>query len=198
MATLGNSSKNTSRPNLSQGTPITSRGVNFATLWMPQMKIWGNMWRLTSNSCLRSGTCMSWTMCANSWWDFQLGPNKGLRKINPTHYLKPSRKWTASRMWGGVKNLSSRRTTSSFTRNQGMTENGTMGKEAQQRISPNNFKAQGVNPRGTLWRRGLLSKGANPREMLGWNPKEHASIATRWGITRRIVPSPKQGMGVLR
>jgi len=32
MATLGNSSRNASRPNLSQGTPITSRGANFATL----------------------------------------------------------------------------------------------------------------------------------------------------------------------
>jgi len=53
-------------------------------------------------------------------------------------------------MWGGVKNLGSRRTTSFFTRSQGMTENGTVGKEAQQRISPKNSKAQGLNPRGTL------------------------------------------------
>jgi len=59
MATLGSSSRNASKSNLSQGTPITSQGANFMTLWMPQMKTWGNMWGLTPNSCLRSGTCMS-------------------------------------------------------------------------------------------------------------------------------------------
>jgi hypothetical protein len=53
-------------------------------------------------------------------------------------------------MWGGVKNPSSKRTTSSFIRNQGMRENGTKGKEAQQKISPNNSKARGSNPKGTL------------------------------------------------
>ncbi len=47
MATLGSSSRNALRPNLSQGTPTTSRGANFVTLWMPQMKIWDNMWGLT-------------------------------------------------------------------------------------------------------------------------------------------------------
>jgi hypothetical protein len=40
--------------------------------------------------------------------------------------------------------------TSFFTRNQRMTVNGTVGKEAQQRISPNNSKAWGLNPTGTL------------------------------------------------
>ncbi len=59
MATLGSFSRTVSRLNLSQGTPTISWGANFVTLWMPQMKIWGNMWGLTSNSCLRSGTCMS-------------------------------------------------------------------------------------------------------------------------------------------
>jgi len=51
-------------------------------------------------------------------------------------------------MWGGVKNLGSKRT-SSLTRSRGMTENGTVGKGAQQRISPNNFKVWGSKPRGT-------------------------------------------------
>jgi len=155
MATLGSSSRNVSRPNLSQGTPTTFRGANFVTLWMPQMKIWGNMWGLIQNSCSRSSTCMSWTVCANSWWDFQLGPSESLRKIGPPHYPKSSQKWKAFRMWGGVKNPGSKRT-SSFTRNQGMMMNGTVGKEAQQRISPNNSKAQDLNPRGTLWKRGFL------------------------------------------
>jgi hypothetical protein len=53
-------------------------------------------------------------------------------------------------MWGGVKNPGSRRTTSSFTKSQGMKENGTEGKEAQQRISPNNSKARGSNVKETL------------------------------------------------
>jgi hypothetical protein len=39
--------------------------------------------------------------------------------------------------------------------------------------------------------KGSQPKGANPRGTLGWNPKERASTATRWGITLRIVPSPK-------
>jgi hypothetical protein len=43
-----------------------------------------------------------------------------------------------------------RRTTSSFIRSQGMKVNGTGGKEAQPRISPNNSKAQGSNLKGTL------------------------------------------------
>jgi hypothetical protein len=37
------------------------------TLWMPQMITCNNMWRFISNSCLRSGTCMSWIACANLW-----------------------------------------------------------------------------------------------------------------------------------
>jgi hypothetical protein len=49
-----------------------------------------------------------------------------------------------------MKNPGSKRTTSSFTKSQGMRENGTEGKEAQQKISPNNSKARGSNPRGTL------------------------------------------------
>jgi hypothetical protein len=53
-------------------------------------------------------------------------------------------------MWGKVKNPGSRRIIGSFTRNQGMKVNGTVGKEVQQRISPNNFKAQGLNLRETL------------------------------------------------
>jgi hypothetical protein len=77
-------------------------------------------------------------------------------------------------MWGGAKNPGSRRTTSSFTRSQGMTENGTMGKETQQKISPNNSKVRGLNPRGTLWRRG----GSFQRE---------PTQGKRWGETQRSV-----------
>jgi hypothetical protein len=101
-------------------------------------------------------------------------------------------------MWGEVTNLGSRRTTSSFTKSQGMRGNGTGGKVAQPRISPNNFKARGPNQKEVLRRRGLLSKGAKTRKILGKNPRVHVSIAMRWGITPKIVPSPKWGLGALR
>ncbi len=55
-----------------------------------------------------------------------------LEEIGPPHYLKPSRKWKTSRMWGGMKNLGSKRTTSSFTRSQGMRENGTGARKPNQ------------------------------------------------------------------
>jgi hypothetical protein len=50
-------------------------------------------------------------------------------------------------MWGGVTNPGLRRTTSSFTRNQGMRGNGAGGKEAQPQISPNS-KTRGLGFRG--------------------------------------------------
>jgi hypothetical protein len=68
-----------------------------------------------------------------------------------------------------------------------MKENGIGGKEAQPRISPNNSKARGSN-----------QKGANPREILEQNPREHVSIATKWDITPKIAPSPNPGLGALR
>jgi hypothetical protein len=34
--------------------------------------------------------------------------------------------------------------------------------------------------------------------MLVGSPREHVLIVTKWGITPRIVPSPKQGMEALR
>jgi len=198
MATRGSSLKNASSRNLFQGIPTTFRGVNYATLWMPQMKTWGIMWGLTPSSCLRFGTCTSWIVYANLWWGFQLGPSKSLRRVGPLHYPKPSRKWRTFRMWGRVTNSGSRRTISSFTRSQGMRENGTGGKEAQRRISLNNSKARGSNQKEVLWRKGLLQKGANPKEILEQNPRERVSIATKWGITPKIVPSPNRVLGALR
>ncbi len=198
MATRGSSLRNALSRSLFQGTPTTSRGASSGTLWMPQMKTWGNTWGLIPNSCWRFGTCTSWIVCANLWWGFQLGPSESLRRVGPPHYPRPSQKWRTSRMWGGVTNPGSRRTTSSFTRSQGMRGNGTRGKVAQPRISPNHSKARGSNQKGVLWRRGFLSKGANPREILEQNPREHVSIATKWGTTPKIVPSPNQGVGALR
>jgi hypothetical protein len=51
---------------------------------------------------------------------------------------------------GGVTNPSSRRTTSFFTRSQSMRGNGTGGKVAEPRISPNHSKARGSNQKGVL------------------------------------------------
>jgi len=51
MVTLGNSLKNVSKPNLLQGILITFQGANSATLSMPQMTTYDNMWGLILNSC---------------------------------------------------------------------------------------------------------------------------------------------------
>jgi hypothetical protein len=45
---------------------------------------------------------------------------------------------------------------------------------------------------------GLLLKQANLKGMLVGNPKEHASIVMKWGITPKIAPNPNWGMGALR
>jgi hypothetical protein len=49
-----------------------------------------------------------------------------------------------------------------------------------------------------LWKKGLPSKGANPRETLVGSLREHASTTTKWGITPKIIPSPKRGMKALK
>jgi hypothetical protein len=72
-------------------------------------------------------------------------------------------------MWGEVKSPDSKRIASSFTRRHPMKGNGIEGKTPRRGKSPNNSKAWVLNPREILSRRGLLSKGANPREMLVGN-----------------------------
>jgi len=64
--------------------------------------------------------------------------------------------------------------------------------------APNNSKARVLNPREILSRKGLLSKGANPREMLVGNLREYASIVMKRAITPRIAPNPNRGMGLLK
>jgi hypothetical protein len=63
---------------------------------------------------------------------------------------------------------------------------------------PKQFQGSRFKPKGNFVKKGLLSKRANPREMSMGNPKEHASIITKWGIIPKIAPSPKQGAGVLK
>jgi hypothetical protein len=92
-------------------------------------------------------------------------------------------------MWDGVKNPGSRRITSSFIGSCVVNENGIEGKKAQWK-GLNHSKAWGSSPREISWRKGLFSKWTNPKELLGWNPREHVSIVTKWGITPKIAPSP--------
>ncbi len=101
-------------------------------------------------------------------------------------------------MWGEVRSPDSKRIASSLTRRHAMKWNGIEAKTPQRGKSPNNSKARVLNPREILSRKGLLSKGANPREMLVGNPKERVSIVMKWGIIPRIAPNPSRGVGLLR
>ncbi len=107
-------------------------------------------------------------------------------------------KMEASQMWGKVRSLNSKGIASSLIRRHAMKGNGTEAKTPQRGKSPNNSKVRVLNPREILRRKGLLSKGANPREMLMGNLREHVSIAMKWAITPRIAPNPNWGMGLLR
>jgi len=80
-------------------------------------------------------------------------PTWAKRKLEeswPTSLSEAITKVENSRMWGGLTNLGSRRTTSSFTRNRGMRGNGTGGKVAPPRRSPNNSKVRGSNQKEIL------------------------------------------------
>jgi hypothetical protein len=101
-------------------------------------------------------------------------------------------------MWGEVRSPDSRGIASSLTRRHAMKGNGTEAKTLQRGKSPNHSKARVLNPREILSRKGLLSKGANSREILMGNQKEYASIVMKQGIIQRIVPNPNRGMGLLR
>jgi hypothetical protein len=97
-----------------------------------------------------------------------------------------------------VRSPNSKRIASSLTRRHTMTGNGTEAKTPPRGKNPNNSKARVLNLKEILSRRGLLSKGANPRGMLVGNPKECVSIAMKWGITPRIAPNLNRGVGLLR
>jgi len=138
---------------------------------------------------------MNWIVCVNLWWGFQLGPSENLRRVGPPHYPRPSRKWRTSQMWGIVTNPGSRRITSSFTRSQGMRRNRTGGKVAQPRISLNNSKARGSNQKETLWRRGFLSKGGQPKGNFGVKPKGACFNCNEVGHYSKDCPKSKAGSG---
>jgi len=72
---------------------------------------------------------------------------------------------------------------SSFTRRHAMKGNGIEAKTPPKGKNLNNSKARVSNLKEILSKRGLLSKGANPRGMLVGNPKERVSIIMKWAIT---------------
>ncbi len=101
-------------------------------------------------------------------------------------------------MWGEVRSPDLKGVASSLTRRHAMKGNGTDAKKPLKGKNPNNSKARVLNPREISSRRGLLSKGANPREMLTGNPKERVSIVMKWGVIPRIAPNPNRGVTLLR
>jgi hypothetical protein len=79
-------------------------------------------------------------------------------------------------MWDGVRSPDSKGITSSLTRRHTIKGNGTEAKTSPRGKSPNNSKVRVSNPKEILSRRGLFSKGANPRGMLVGNPKERVQL----------------------
>jgi hypothetical protein len=101
-------------------------------------------------------------------------------------------------MWDGVRSSDSKGIASSLIRRHAMKGNGTEAKTPSRGKSPNNSKAWVLNPREILSKRGLLSKGANPRGILVGNPKERVSIVMKWDITPWIARNPNRGLGLLK
>jgi hypothetical protein len=74
-------------------------------------------------------------------------------------------------MWDGVRSLDSKGIGNSLTRRHAMKGSEIEAKMLQRGEIPNNSKARVSNPKEILSRRGLLSKGTNPRGMLVGNPR---------------------------
>jgi hypothetical protein len=63
------------------------------------------------------------------------------------------------------------------------------GQDTSKGEKPKQFQGSGFKPKGDFVKKGLLSKGANPREMLVGNLREHVSIVMKWAIIPRIAPN---------
>jgi hypothetical protein len=72
------------------------------------------------------------------------------------------------------------------------------GQGSPNKDKPKQFQGSGFKPKRSFVKKRAPSKGANPREILEQNPREHVSITTKWGITPKIAPSPNPGLGALR
>jgi hypothetical protein len=96
---------------------------------------------------------------------------------------------------GRVKNPSSRRTTSSFTRSRTMRGNGIKGKTTQGKKSPNNSKARGSNPKEILSRRGTPFKASQPKGDVSGKPKGPCFNCNEMGPYSKDCPKVKSGNG---
>jgi hypothetical protein len=72
------------------------------------------------------------------------------------------------------------------------------GKDTSKGEKPKQFQGSSFKPKRNFVKKGVPFKRANPRGMLVGSPKEHASIAMKWGITPKIASNPNRGLGVLR
>ncbi len=71
------------------------------------------------------------------------------------------------------------------------------GQGSPRKEKPKQFQGLGFKPKGDFVKKRAPFKGSHPREMLVGSLREHASTTTKWGITPKIVPSPKRGMEAL-
>jgi len=72
------------------------------------------------------------------------------------------------------------------------------GQESPRKEKPKQFQGSGFKPKGNFVKKGGPFKRSQPKGDVGQNPKEHVSTPMKWGITPKIAPSPKSGMGALR
>jgi hypothetical protein len=70
---------------------------------------------------------------------------------------------------------------------------GSPTKEKPKQLQGSRFKLK-----GSFVRKGAPSRGANKRGILEQSPRGHASIATKWGTTPKIAPSPNRVLGAPR
>jgi hypothetical protein len=63
---------------------------------------------------------------------------------------------------------------------------------------PKQFQSSSFKPKGSFVKRGAPSKGSQPKGDFGQSLTGHASIATKWGTTPKIAPSPNPVLGALR
>jgi hypothetical protein len=72
------------------------------------------------------------------------------------------------------------------------------GQDTSKGEKPKQFQGSGFKPKENFVKKGAPFKGANPREMLVGNLRDHVSIIMKWAITPRIAPNPNWKMGLLR
>jgi hypothetical protein len=72
------------------------------------------------------------------------------------------------------------------------------GQSSPTKDKPKQFQGLGFKPKGSFVKKGFLSKGTKLKGILETSPRVNVSITTRWGITPKIVPSLRRGLGAVR